>query len=128
MPTSYTHVRKPSKLIFTKCHFESHPGESFREMRCFNKFSKDAQLIYFLIAEWYSVWRKVAQVKQDLKCNPLPAIVNIFWSAIVSTCICICVFNIKISKIFKIFQGPELRLSADIKHGSGYNLALRQHC
>ena len=34
----------------------------------------------------------------------------------------------KNSKISKIFQGPELRLSADIKHGSGYNLALRQHC
>ena len=64
-------------------------------MRCFNKFSKDVLLIDFLIAGWYSVWRKVAQVKQDLKCNPLPAIVNIFWSAIVSTCICICVFNIK---------------------------------
>ena len=29
---------------------------------------------------------------------------------------------------FQDFQGPELRLSADIKHGSGYNLLLRQHC
>ena len=142
-------------------------------MRCFNKFSKDVQLTYFLIAEWYSVCRKVAQVKQDLKCNPLPAIVNIFWSAIVSTCICICVFlqhlimlwlamvliylwemnllvwitkwnrqtlgscdddhetirqNFPRLLDFQDFQGPELRLSADIKHGSGYNLLLRQHC
>ena len=29
---------------------------------------------------------------------------------------------------FQDFQGPELRLSVDIKHGSGYNLLLRQHC
>ena len=34
----------------------------------------------------------------------------------------------KFSNISKIFRGPELRLSADIKHGSGYNLVLRQHC
>ena len=43
LPTSHTHVRKSSKSIFTRkknlyCHFESHPGESFREICCVNKF------------------------------------------------------------------------------------------
>ena len=52
-PVANLHIlifAKPSKSIFaTKmyCHFESHPGDSFREIRCVNKFSPLRR--YFLL-------------------------------------------------------------------------------